>query len=205
MDPQAPTTAAPACEGSIPIISAALSDPSIPVATVKLLPVVTAIFEFFAIVTPPSPTTDVCAPSPTILAPWSSAMRTVSMIFLYTISVGIDASSFGVSAQPTNQPSASGPAMDFTPVMCETSIGDLCLSAASTIGSGMSFTNGYLREISLFALRGCITNPNFSKTQSSVVSCQKTGGRAVSYSFPAASWLRSVIVGRHFISLSNAS
>jgi len=56
--------------------SPALMAPRIAVDTVKELPVVTAMFDRFASVIPPSPTTEVNAPSPMILAPRPSASLT---------------------------------------------------------------------------------------------------------------------------------
>jgi hypothetical protein len=120
MEPEAPRTAIVCLLKSISNRCAAYSIPINAVAAVKVLPVVTAISRLFATVIPASPTTDVNAPRPTILAPWSAALRPAEMMRLMTLASGsFSIMSLGVSGTLTNQPSALAPLSDCTPVICE--------------------------------------------------------------------------------------
>ena len=70
MEPVAPTTASVACARSISIISAACLIAATAIATVSVCHRSSpALWRLRLIVRPPSPTTDVYAPSPTIFAP----------------------------------------------------------------------------------------------------------------------------------------
>ena len=109
---------------------------------------------------PASPTIEVKAPRPRILAPSSSAIFPVSTIRLMTNSSGSSTICFAVSGQPTNQPSASAYGL-FTPVMCETSNGFFFCNICSSRKSGTYLTTGETICISSND-RGCSTNANFS-------------------------------------------
>jgi hypothetical protein len=111
-------------------------------------------------VIPPSPTTEVNAPSPIISAPSSCAICPQRTILSYTTSSGRLSIMRGESGQPMNQPSVSAPVSERTPVMRETTIGSLRNKSFSTQRSGRYFAMGYLRAASRLTSTGWITKAN---------------------------------------------
>ena len=138
-----------------------------PVAVVKLLPVVTPIFTRSAMVIPLSPTTEVKAPRPTTSAPRSAARLQASTILRVHFSGLPWSNCEAVSGQPTNQPSVSAPVRDFTPVIHPQSWGGMTASAASTHDLGRYRANAYLRSMSLVS-SGCSRKPNLVNRKTSL-------------------------------------